>query len=150
MFCLMPCNYFSAKIWSEIPFCTCYMVSDWLLLIIIFCYITIVNFVVFHRFQFSNELLFNKSISSIESSVQKETAQEMTKDSNTYNSFKVESCQPSTLSVHHFEILQLFQKLQHKNTFKGNALLQSRGIVAPNQVLQLTNIMGKKYIPKST
>jgi len=108
MFCLMPCNYFSAKIWSEIPFCTCYMVSDWLLLIIIFCYIIIVNFVVFHRFQFSNELLFNKSISSIESSVQKETAQEMTKDSNTYNSFKLENCQPSTVSGHHFLILHLF------------------------------------------
>ena len=68
----------------------------------------IVNFVVFQRFQFSNELLLNKSISSTESSVQKKTAQEMTKDSNTYNSFKLENCQPSTVSGHHFLILDLF------------------------------------------
>ena len=92
MFCLMPSNYFSATIWSEIPFCTCYMVSDWLLLISIFCYIIIVNFVVFHLFQFSNHLLFSKSISSIASSVEKKTPQEITTDSNTYNSFKVENC----------------------------------------------------------
>ena len=108
MFCLMPTNYFSATSWSEIPFCTCYMVLDWLFWIIIFCYIIIVNFVVFHRFQFSNDLLFNKSISSIESSVQKKTAQEMTKDSNTYNSFKLENCQPSTVSGHHFLVWHLF------------------------------------------
>ena len=62
---------------------------------IIFCYIIIVNFVVFHLFQFSNDLLFNKS------SVQKRSAQEVTKDSNTCNSFKLENCQPSTVSGHH-------------------------------------------------
>ena len=66
-------------------------VVDWLFWICIFCYIIIVNFVVFHLFQFSNYLLFNKSISSIESSVQIKTAQEMTKDSNTYNSFRLET-----------------------------------------------------------
>ena len=89
-------------------FLVCHKVLDWLFWIIIFCYIIIVNFVVFHRFQFSNDLLFNKSISSIESSVQKKTAQEMTKDSNTYNSFKLENCQPSTVSGHHFLDLHLF------------------------------------------
>ena len=73
-----------------------------------------VNFVVFHLFQFSNHLLFSKSISSIASSVEKKTPQEMTKYSSTYNSFKVENCQPSTLSAHHFENLQLFLKLQKK------------------------------------
>ena len=50
-------------------------VSDWLFLIIIFCYIIIVKFAVFHLFQFSNYLLFNKSISSFASSVQKKTAE---------------------------------------------------------------------------
>ena len=56
-----------------------------------FCYIIIVNFFVFPLFQFSHYLLFNKSISSIESSDQKKTAQEMTKYYNTYNSFKLEN-----------------------------------------------------------
>ena len=41
-------------------------------------------------------------------SVQKKTAQEMTKDFNTYNSFKLENCQPSTVSGHHFVNLHLF------------------------------------------
>ena len=79
-----------------------------MVIIIIFCYKIIVNLVVFHRFQFSNDLLINKSISSIESAVQKKTAQEMTKDYNTYNSFKLENCQLSTVSGHHFLILHLF------------------------------------------
>ena len=41
----------------------------WVIENIIFCYIIIVNFVVFHLFQFSSYLLFNKS------SVQKKTAE---------------------------------------------------------------------------
>ena len=77
-------------------------------LVIMNKYILLYNhwFVVFHRFQFSNYLLFNKSISSIESSVQKETSQEMKKETN--NSVKLENCQSSTVSGHHFAILHLF------------------------------------------
>ena len=68
-------------------------VLDWSMRIIIF-YIIIVNFVLFHLFQFSNYLLVNKSISRIASSVQKKTAEERTKETNTYNSLKIENSLP--------------------------------------------------------
>ena len=55
------------------------------------CYIIIVNFAVFHLFQCPKYVLFNKSISSIASSVQKKTAQEMTKESNMYKTLKLEN-----------------------------------------------------------
>ena len=60
-------------------------------LVIMNNYILLYNhwkFCCFSSFQFSNYLLFNKGISSITSSVQKKTAQERTKETNTYNSFK--------------------------------------------------------------
>ena len=71
-------------------------------------YIIIVNFLVFHLFQFSNYLLFNKSISSIASSVYEITAEERTNETNTYNSLKLENYPPSTVSGLHFAILHLF------------------------------------------
>ena len=118
-------------------------VLDRLLKIIIFCYIIIVQlFFIFSHFQ---TIYFStKSIYSIASSIQKKTSQERRNETNPYNSFKLENCNPSTVSVLHFAILHLFQKFK-KNTFKGTAHLQSRGIDAPNQVLKLTNIWGKVY-----
>ena len=102
-------------------------------------------FCCFSSFQILKLFTFEQKFSSITSSVQKKTAEEKTKTSDTYkcvktgklpsiNSFRSSFCNFTP-------ILEIT-----KNTFKSAALLQSTGVDAPNQVLKLTNIMGNKYI----
>ena len=60
-----------------------------LLRINIFCYIIIVNLLIFFlSFPIFKLLIFNKSIYIVTSSVHKKTAEERTKENNTYNSLK--------------------------------------------------------------
>ena len=75
-------------------------------------------FFIFPNFQ--TFYFLNKGISSITSSVHKETAEETTKETNTYNSFKLENCPPRLGSILQFYI---YFRNHQKITFKRTALL---------------------------
>ena len=66
-------------------------------------YLSCMYDIIFHLFQFSNYLLFNKSISNIAISVQKKSAEEKKKESHTYKSNEL-----------HFAFLHIFRNYKKK------------------------------------